>query len=165
MNIPKEIICYSFKQNNFIFLLVLSNLQGWGILKFFIRGSFFNKFFSYYYNIINQANFSNFILGFYKNYICFLKLKGMGFKSVIVTKKLMFKLGYSHRIIYVFKKDLLLSYMQKYLFRISTRALNLIKNVIYTYKKIKLPSAYKIKGFFIKGSRFSLKISSKKSKF
>jgi hypothetical protein len=163
MNIPNETVCYFLKQNIFSYLLVLSNLQGWGILKCCIYGSFYNKNFDYYYKKSIQE--SIFILGFYKNYTCFLKLKGMGFKSVVVNKNLIFKLGCSHRIIYVLKKNLLVILEQKYLIQINTRCLNKIKNAISIMKSIKLTSSYKIKGIFIKGSYVILKISSKKSKF
>lgn len=163
MNVPKEIVCYFFKQNNFSYLLVLSNLQGWGILKCNLYGIFYNSLCDYYYKKDNQENI--FILGFYKNYTCFLKLKGMGFKTVTVNKNLIFKLGCSHRILYILKKDALIVLEQKYLIQINTRSLNLIKNAIGILKSIKLPSPYKIKGIFIKGSCLILKISSKKSKF
>lgn len=89
----------------------------------------------------------------------------MGFKSVIINKNLIFKLGCSHKILYVLKKNFLLIYKQKYLFKINTRCLNLIKNTIYILKKIKVSSFYKLKGIFIKGSLNKLKISSKKTKF
>ena len=156
-------VWYFFKQNTFSYLLVLSNLQGWGILKCCVHASFYNNFFDYYYKKDTQVNI--FILGFYKNYTCFLKLKGMGFKTVVVNKNLIFKLGCSHRITYVLKKNVLVILEQKYLIQINTRSLNTIKNAISILKSIKIPSPYKIKGVFIKGSYISLKISSKKSKF
>jgi len=41
-----------------------------------------------------------YFFSFYKNYFHFVKLKGMGFKIIMINKKvLLFKLGYSHRII------------------------------------------------------------------
>lgn len=32
--IPKEIVCYSFKKNQNFFILLVSFLQGWGIIKY-----------------------------------------------------------------------------------------------------------------------------------
>jgi ribosomal protein L6P/L9E len=89
----------------------------------------------------------------------------MGFKSIVIIKNLIFKLGFSHRVLYSITNNLLLVYEHKHLFKINTRSLNLIKNIIYILETIKLPVAYKIKGLFIKGYFQKLKISSKKSKF
>ena len=150
MRVPKEIVCYVFKENNFVFLLVLSNLQGWGLIKLLISSSFFNNNFNYYYKEIDQVNIYNFILGFYKNYICFLKIKGMGFKGVLINKNLMLKIGYSHKTLFIKKKDLLIRYAQKYLFKIDSRCLNLLKNVVYILQEIKPANTYKKKRFVYK---------------
>lgn len=89
----------------------------------------------------------------------------MGYKVQVNKISLVFKLGYSHRIIYKSLKDTLISYHTRNFFDIQSRSLANINRIISILQKLGKSNSYKKKGIFIKGSFISLKSSSKKSKF
>ena len=165
----KEIILYCFNKNSNLFLILISNLQGWGLVqlkyKFFIIKA--NKLFIYNLLALIKSYISfliNFFLGFFKNYFQYLKIKGMGFKIILVGLNLLLKLGFSHRIIYICMNNWRFQYLNKQLLKINSRCFFTIKNFVYSFQKIRKLNSYKKKGIFIKGSIIKIKVSSKKAK-
>jgi len=123
----------------------------------------------YLYNFIFYVKsyisfFKFFILGFYKNYFHFLKLKGIGYKIILFSLNIIIKLGFSHRILFLLKKDLKVQYINKQLLKIESRYLNIVKNTIFMFINIRKINLYKKKGFFFKSPIIKIKISNKKSK-
>lgn len=104
----------------------------------------------------------NFFLGFYKNYSQYLKLKGVGFKAVVINLGLLIKLGYSHRVLYLFVKDLKFFYINKQLLQIEGRCVYKLKNLFYKFQTIRKSNVYKKKGIFLKGVILKMKVSNKK---
>ena len=100
----------------------------------------------------------------YKNYFQYVKLKGMGFKVTRVTLDLLFRLSYSHRILYLCNNNFRFDYINKQLFKVESRSLWKLKNVISSFNTLRKLNAYKKKGLYVKGSIIKLKISSKKAK-
>lgn len=171
LNIPKEVIVYAYKQENQIFLVILSVSQGWGLVKVNLKHIFLKKKFCFSIlknkRIVNSYKnlIINFILGFYRYFFQFVKLKGMAYKAMVVSSTLVFKLGYSHRILYTSYKNIKVLYLSKQLLMVIGRSINKIKNIIYTLRSLRKVNVYKKKGIFFKGSIVKLKQSSKKSKF
>lgn len=164
LSIPKEIVVYALKRKNQNFLVILSISQGWGLLKVDSDIDFITI---NYKKIVNSYKklIINFLLGFYRFFSQFIKLKGMGYKSIILSSKLIFKLGYSHRILYKVYKDIKLLYISKQLLLFVGRSINKIKNIVYNLQCLRKANVYKKKGIFLKGSIIKIKQSSKKSKF
>jgi len=107
----------------------------------------------------------NFLMGFYRYYFQYVQLKGMAYKSIVLFSNLIFKLGYSHRIMYVSCKDLKLLYVSKQSLMVLGRSINRVKNIVYNLQCLRKINVYKKKGIFLKGSIVKIKQSSKKSKF
>lgn len=166
---PKEIITYCFNKNSKLFLLSLSNLQGWSLIEIKSEYIILNNKNLYFYNFLSLINTYNFFLisflfGLYKNYFCFLKFKGVGYKLIKVGFNFSIKLGFSHRILFILKKKSKFQYINKQLLKIESRSLANMKNIIFTFQKIRKMNSYKKKGVFLKGSIIKIKISKKKSK-
>jgi ribosomal protein L6P/L9E len=104
-------------------------------------------------------------LGFYKNYFYFLKLKGMGFRVLGHSKGLVFKLGCSHKILFLKKIDTVFFYLARLIFIIKSRCILTLKNILSTILTFKKRNSYKKKGIFYKGVVIKVKLTSKKSKF
>lgn len=136
-------------------LLVLSINLGWILLPL---------------HSYNNLKFENILWGYTKLYKFFFKLKGFGYKwkynlkNDILNRNIFFKLGFTHRI------TLLLGINTKYKlkkkrFVIKSRSLKYLReniNFIYfLYKKY----LYNKKGIYLRGTKFRVKISKKKSKF
>ena len=144
-------------------------MHGWGIIE--IKSKYillYNKFF-YLYNFLIFLNtytsfLINFFFGFYKNYSLFLKIKGIGYKIISIGLNLLIKLGFSHRILYLFKKNVRFFLNNKQSILIKSRSLSEIKNILFIFQKIRQVNTYKKKGIFIKGSIIKIKVSKKKSK-
>lgn len=168
-NISKEIVVYSFIYSQKIYLLLLSNLQGFGLIQLISNFFLINHKKCYIYNFLKYnksytSSLISFFLGFYKNYLYYLKIKGMGFKVVIIKTNLLLKLGYTHRSIYLYKKDIRLNYLNKHLLQLESRSISYLKNLIYNFTKIYKLIVYKKKGIFLKGVILKFKVSSKKIK-
>ena len=106
IHIPKTIIAYLLKKQQNNYLLFISNNNGWGVLKLsFTSLNYFKSF---------ESNLLNIFLGYLKPIFVFLKIKGMGFKSIYFKKGLIFKLGFRHRIVLVMPYDICLIYLTKH---------------------------------------------------
>jgi ribosomal protein L6P/L9E len=167
--LPKESIIYTFNQKSNFFLLIISNFQGWLLIN--IKSKFIlikdKKLYIYnFLSLIKTYNFflMNFFLGLLKNYLQYIKLKGMGFKVIKLDLNLMIKLGFSHRILFFYKKDLRFFFLNKQNLKLMSRNLFNIKNIIFELNNLRKINRYKKKGIFLKGSIIEIKISKKKSK-
>ena len=79
LKLPKEAIIYTFNQKSNFFLLMISNFQGWLLIK--LKSKFFlikdKKLYCYnFLSLIKTYNFflTNFFLGLLKNYLQFIKV-------------------------------------------------------------------------------------------
>ena len=108
---------------------------------------------------------SNLFLGFYRNYVYFLKLKGMGFKMLWHFGGIILKLGFSHRVLFIRQKEVLFTYLNRHLLKVEGRSLLFIKTILFKFMRVRIKSVYKKKGVFLKGSLVKFKVTSKKSKF
>lgn len=158
----KEVKLFFLTNKKNIRILYVSLLHGWGLINFKRQQQKVNSSFLYKsekHLIINK------IFGYYKTYLQFLKLKGMGYKFTLVSKGICLRLGFSHRLLYLISKGLKINYLNKQLILLKSRNLFLLKNLFYRFKNIKKLDAYKKKGLYIKGVLLKTKESSKKGKF
>lgn len=166
MFFSKELSTFTIKNKKNPFLLVLSISQGWGIVKLINNQiSTNNSFKTFFYSKVYSCFFSNVILGLFKNYYYYLKLKGMGFKSLVHIKGLVLKLGYSHRILFSIKKEISFIYLTRQSMILKSRNIATLKDAMFYLTTLKKKSVYKKKGVFLKGSIVKIKLTSKKSKF
>jgi ribosomal protein L6P/L9E len=169
LKLPKESIVYTFNQKCNFFLLVISNFQGWLLIR--IKSKFIlikdKKLYIYnFLSLIKTYNFflMNFFLGLLKNYLQYIKLKGMGYKVVKLGLNFIIKLGFSHRILFFCKKNFRYIFLNKQNLKFLSRNLFTIKNIIFKLNNLRKINRYKKKGIFLKGSIVEIKISKKKSK-
>lgn len=110
------------------------------------------------------------LFGFNRLYKYFFKIKGFGYKwkYVLMLKKkhqsIYFKLGFTHRISLILKKDCKCKLKKKRLIlkhRSNTFLRNKLNLLFFLYKT----HLYNKKGIYLRGTKFKLKISKKKSKF
>lgn len=166
---PKEIIVYYFNRYSKNFIFSISNLQGWGLLEINSKYLLLDNYGIYLYNVLHlfkRYNFFliNFFFGLYRNYFIYLKFKGVGYKIIKIGLNFLLKVGFSHRIMYLLKKNLRFNFYNKQLIKIESRSLSVLKNCIYVFQKISKLNSYKKKGLFLKGSIVKIKINKKKSK-
>jgi ribosomal protein L6P/L9E len=165
--ISNKVVTYSFLKNKKIFGLVISPNKGWGFLE--LKQYFLLKKDQLHPIVLNHKSYLSFLtiifLGFYKGYFRFLKLKGMGYKFIRLKNNIIFKFGFSHRLIYSNYINIYCLYISKYLLRLESRSYWQLINVTNSFTNIRKNNMYKKKGIFLKGSIINIKISSKKSKF
>lgn len=91
----------------------------------------------------------------------------MGFKAAVLKFKsiVLFKLGFSHKVVFVRCSDIVFYYKRKQQFMLESRDVLWLKSFLFSFKMLKKIDAYKKKGIYIKGEQFVFKLSSKKSKF
>jgi hypothetical protein len=166
--IADNVISYYFSHNKKVIGLILSASKGWGLLNLkyrvgLVKNTEMHLFPAHDKSSINWLK--SILFGFQKGYFQYIHLKGMGFKFIIVKNVIIFKLGYSHRILFLSNVDTQVIYLSKYLIKIDCRSITQLKQIVHSFLKIRKKNAYKKKGIFIKGSIIKLKLSSKKSKF
>ena len=159
----KEVNLFCLRKKNMYKILWISLVSGWGLIEF-ARLSYLTKQLPYLYKY-EVSLVKTKVLGFYKHYYHYLKLVGMGFKISYTKSAIVFRLGFSHRVLYTNILNLKITYLNKQSFLLSSRNLNIMKWVISKLQKIKKNNAYKKKGLYIKGSIVKIKESTKKGKF
>ena len=162
LNITQEVVFYIIKANNSFFLILISNLFGWNLIKLKTNCILLKKkIFFKLYGIFLLKSF----LGYYKNFMQYLKLKGMGYKTTINGCSLVFKLSQSHRLVYKIQRNIKITFLHKQALIFKSKSLHLLKKILFFLQKFGKKNAYKKKGIFLKGMIISVKINSKKSKF
>lgn len=168
-SIFKELTIYFLYWNNFFFYCVISTTQGWGIIKlkhnylinkfeliqFFVKKKKYKSYISF---------LSVFFFGFYKNFLKYFQIKGMGFKIIRLGLNFILKLGYSHKIFYYSQLNLNILYITRQLITMESRSLFYIKPLSNILRSLRKINNYKKKGIFCKGFIVKNKISSKKAK-
>lgn len=167
--ISKELTIYFLYWNNFFFFFVISITHGWGIFKLqyniilnrlqHIQIFLIKKKYKSYTSFLKLIFF-----GFYQNYLQHFQIKGMGFKTIRLGFNLIFKLGYSHRILYYCQQNLYLFYRNRQIITVESRSLFFIKSFSMLLRNLRKINNYKKKGIFCKGFIIKNKISSKKAK-
>lgn len=155
--INKSIVIYNNGNvfSNNIFLVVISLRLGWGIIKLSKN---------------NNLTINNILYGYNKLYKFFFKLKGFGYKwkyNLNNNQKkntIYFKLGFTHRISVVIKKNIKFK-MNKKRFIIKSRSYKLIRNNLNFLFILFKRFLYNKKGIYLRGTKYKIKISKKKSKF
>ena len=109
--LPKEVVFYSFIVKNILLVVILSMFRGWSIIRVKVT-NFFSKFYSLLFVVY---------LGMYKNFNFFFKFRGVGFKVSVLKSNLIFKLGYSHRILYNINSNKKIYYKEKQILNIYSR--------------------------------------------
>ena len=170
MFIPREIVLYGFKKKNEWFMLLLSFLQGWVLVKYLFIGLMVDRYKISLFRSIGLLNarlslFFNIVFGLYKNYKHHIKFKGVGFKGAVIGDRIVLKIGFSHRVLFIRVSGLKILYKQRQEFILISRDYFVLKNIVYIFKNIRKINSYKKKCLFTKGSLYRLKLSSKKSKF
>ena len=166
MNLFSNVPLYFLKHKHNSFLLLLSISRGWGICKCLPTSIVLDNSLSHFVFSKTHTYFLyNMCLGFYKNYFYFLKLKGMGFRVLGHSKGLIFKLGCSHKFLFLKKTDIVFFYLARLIFSIKSRCILALKNILNTILNFKKRNSYKKKGIFYKGVVIKVKLTSKKSKF
>jgi ribosomal protein L6P/L9E len=166
--LSKNITSYFFSQNKKIFVLVISQTKGWGIILYkkpcFLYKN--NKVFFYLTCIKSSLTFfSTLFFGFQKGYFKYLILKGMNYKFTTSYNNIILKLGFSHRILFINFIDTKCRLITKYFLKLESRSLLSLKKTIQLFIIIRKKNSYIKKGIFLKGSLIKIKSSSKKSKF
>lgn len=172
MFISTELVSYYIKIKGKKYVLVISLLLGWGLLRI-LSGMVLSKknkiyLFKKKKSYLTGGILLNLILfGLCKKYVYFIKVRGMGFKGVVIKSKdiVSLKLGFSHRIFFKLVEGIKMHFMKKQLFQFESRNYSQMLNIIYVLKKIQKINVYKKKGIFSKGEIFKLSVSSKKVKF
>lgn len=167
--ISRELVAYFISKNDFNFLVIVSNVKGWGLFKIKNKLVLMKNqnlyFFSRFRYLKTSISFlSTYFVCFYRNIFHYLKIKGMGLKIIMLSNKLVFKLGNSHRIAYLCQNNLKINYIHKQLFKVESRSIFNLKGIVSLFTKLKKINSYKKKGIYLKGSIIKLKVSSKKSK-
>ena len=75
----------------------------------------------------------------------------MGFRVLGHRKGLVFKLGYSHKILFLKKMDIVFFYLARLSFIIKSRCILTLKNILSTILHLKKEILIKKREFFIKG--------------
>jgi ribosomal protein L6P/L9E len=86
--------------------LSVSSTVGWGLNVLKKVDLFPQIFNSLLLSKPSTSLFNNFKMGLCKIFLYVLKLKGMGFKMLVHDKGIIFKLGYSHRILFLSQKEI-----------------------------------------------------------
>ena len=166
MNLFNSLPLYFLKYKHNSFLLILSISRGWGICKCLTTSIVLDSSLSHFvFSKAHRYFLYNMCVGFYKNYFYFLKLKGMGFRVLGHSKGLIFKLGCSHKLLFLKKIDIVFFYLARLIFTIKGRCVLTLKNILSTILSFKKKNSYKRKGIFYKGVITKVKLTSKKSKF
>ena len=138
MNLFSNLPLYFLKHKHNSFLFILSISRGWGISKCLTTSIVLDNSLSQ--SILSKAHkyfLYNMCLGFYKNYFYFLKLKGMGFRVLGHRKGLIFKLGCSHKLLFLKKIDIVFFYLARLIFTIKGRCVLTLKNILSTILSFK----------------------------
>jgi len=168
---PKELISYICKINNFVILIMISVFRGWSILvkniiTFLSCNYLMKKKFIYFYSVFFKFGvFFNSIMGLLQNFSYFFKIRGMGFKASILNSILILKVGFSHNLLYHVENVIQIIFKNKQFFIIRSRCFFSLLRLVYFFKELNKRNCYKKKGIFFKGFFFSHKLSNKKSKF
>jgi ribosomal protein L6P/L9E len=88
----------------------------------------------------------------------------MGLKAIMHIRGLIFKLGYSHRVFYLYPNNIRIHYENKKYFKLESRSILNLKNAIWSITTLKKMNAYKKKGVYLRGGVYGVKISIKKAK-
>ena len=81
------------------------------------------------YFILNKN--LNFYLGFFKNFLYFILLKGIGLKILRIYCILIFNLGYAHKILFCTKNSFNFYYKNKQALYLSSRSSIFLKNFLF----------------------------------
>ena len=156
-SLNKNLIIYNIKYINSTttYLVFISLNLGWLLFPLIIQ---------------KNTQVESILFGYSRLYKFFFKLKGFGFKwkYMLRLKKekqtLFLKLGFTHRLAFILQKNC------KYLLKkrrliIKHRSYGFLRNnlclLFFLYKTY----LYNKKGVYLRGTKFKLKISKKKSKF
>lgn len=151
----KNLIIYKSKKKIDQYLIIISLYLGW---------------FIYPLKKQNNKNIEIILLGYNKLYKFFFKIKGFGYKwkkflNLNKNKQNIFlKLGFTHRINIIIKKNLKIKLKKRRLIvkhRSYLFLRNSLKLLFFLYKTY----LYNKKGIFLRGTKYTLKLSKKKSKF
>lgn len=156
-NCNKNLIIYNIQNydKTSSFLIIVSLKKGWIILPL-------------KYNKNKQLDLL--IFGYNKLYTFFFKLKGFGYKWKYLLKlkdknrNIYFKLGFTHRISLIIIKNLKIKLKKRRLI-IKSRSYLFIRNKLNLLFFLYKTYLYNKKGIYLRGTKFKLKISKKKSKF
>lgn len=155
--INNNLVIYNTKNLNIknTFLLIISINLGWSIIIL---------------NLNKNRHINNILFGYNKIYKFFFKIKGFGYKwkynlnNNIKKNNIYLKVGFTHRISIVSKKNIKYK-MNKKRFIIKGRSYKLIRNNLNFLFILFKNFLYNKKGIYLRGTRYKLKISKKKSKF
>ena len=160
----KEVVLYFIKTNYVNTIISISSVLGWGVTCFTNKLVFNSNIHSILFNKTFGSYFNNFQLGFRNMYCYILKLKGFGLKILKHYKGLILKLGYSHKILFLFTQSVSLIYTNRQALKIKGRLIDKVKMVLFDIFKLKKSSPYYIRFWRLKGEKKFIKASKKKTK-
>jgi len=162
----KEINFCFLKKNNEVFLVMVSLFKGWGIVK--IKNNCYiekkRKFIIYNNLFLMPAVLkllNNIVLGFYREFYCFLKLKGKGYKIINYKKGFFIKLGFSHRVLLTKIREVKLYLVNKQMLILKGRNSFKLLSLISNLKTLCKVGSYVKKGIFLKGLILKVKKNTK----
>jgi ribosomal protein L6P/L9E len=166
------IISYHFKSKKSFFILILSNIFGWGVFQFEVKNLLSGNNKKWVQQVLTSSLHSaqqNIIcgnlVGYFKLYSRYLVVVGRGYKISIFSSNIVFRLGNSHRAIYKLALDTRIFFHHKQLLIVNSRFLHVIDKIERSIKDLINFNNYKKKGVYIKGLILALRVSTKKSKF
>lgn len=166
------IISYHFKSRKSFFILLLSNLFGWGVFQIKVKNllcgnnrKWVQQRSTNFLRCAQQNIIYGNLVGYFKLYNRYLVVVGRGYKISIFNSNIVFRLGNSHRAIYKLAADTRIFFHHKQLLVVSSRFLHVIDKLERSVKELINFNNYKKKGVYIKGLILALRVSTKKSKF
>jgi hypothetical protein len=169
MHIPEEVCSFYLYKKKKSYIVIISAFRGWGLFvvkkKYLVIGLKNVLCWSLGGEaVVFERSLLSAIFGFFKNYFQYLALLGMGYKVAgYLGNKMLFRLGYSHRILLLIGLRFQVLYLSRQLFRVESRVLVCVKQLSFLIRKQRLLSVYKKRGLCFKGEALSLKESSKKT--
>ena len=104
----------------------------------------------------------NKIQGVSRGFLLYLKIIGIGYRVLLQNNKLIFKLGYSHDIIYKLPSSIKVFLMDPTLFCLFGIDKNQITQIAAKLRGLRKPSVYKGKGIRLLNETIALKIGKRK---
>lgn len=113
--------------------------------------------------IINTvtSNINNIITGVIEGYNKKLKLEGIGYKVTKDNNKLIFELGYSHKIEYEIPNNIIIKILTPTLIEIKGIEKNIVGEVANKFIHLRKHSNYKFKGIYYDNETPKLKVTKK----
>jgi hypothetical protein len=162
-SLPPEILHYHDLKFNRLFLF---GLEGWLLQHKKRRVPFlYNSTLLLMNTLISSSSIlRNLVYGLIKTYYKYIKLRGRGFKYLLVQSTLSIKFGFSHKLYYTIPNNICITLLTKQVLKVTCKSSHLLNSVFFDLHSIRKLNKYKGKGLIYYKDYLMLKASSKKTK-